>query len=110
MEALRGDKFERDFGREGLSEQDAEKLGHLVQGLNRLDTGLVGKRADKIKALVEANMEKCGVTEKDLEGVWNSRGLGMRCCFCIGGELPFLTGSKRTGRLDFHSRKLSPGG
>ena len=70
MEALRGDKFERDFGREGLSEQDAEKLGHLVQGLHRLDTGLVGKRADKIKALVEANMEKCGITAKDLEGIW----------------------------------------
>ena len=74
MEALQGDKFERDFGREGLSEQDAEKLGHLVQGLHRLDTGLVGKRADKIKALVEANMEKCGITAKDLEGIWNSRG------------------------------------
>ena len=51
MEALRGDKFERDFGREGLSEQDAEKLGHLVQGLHSLVTGLVGKRADKIKAI-----------------------------------------------------------
>ena len=96
-----GDKFERDFGREGLSEQDAEKLGHLVQGLHRLDTGLVGKRADKIKALVEANMEKCGITAKDLEGIWNSRG---------GYGMLLLTGSKRTGPLDFHSGKASPGG
>ena len=94
MEALRGDKFERDFGREGLSEQDAEKLGHLVQGLHRLDTGLVGKRADKIKALVEANVEKCGITAKDLEGIWNSRGGYAEVEFVThvthGGSVKFL--------------------
>ena len=74
MEAVLGGRFEQDFGPNGLIETDARKVAELLRGLHKLDTGSVEMAAQKTKELVEANMERCSVTEEDLERIWKTRG------------------------------------
>ena len=74
MEAVLGGRFEEDFGPNGLSEADANTVGEMLRDIHKLDTSSVEMGAQKTKDLVEANMEKCSITEEDLELIWKTRG------------------------------------
>ena len=89
MEAVLGGRFEEDFGPNGLNETDAKAVGELLRDLHRLDTDSVEIAAQKSKELVEANMEKCSVTEEDLEHIWKTRGgYGMLLLWWWGVAFP----------------------
>jgi len=89
MEAVLGGRFEEDFGPNGLSETDAKTVGELLRYLHKLDTSSVELAAQKTKELVKANMEKCSVTEEDLECIWKTRGgYGMLLLWWWGVAFP----------------------
>ena len=89
MEAVLGGRFEEDFGPNGLSDVDAKTVGEMLRDLHKLDTRSVEMGAQKTKDLVEANMEKCSITEEDLEHIWKTRGgYGMLLLWWWGVAFP----------------------
>ena len=89
MEAVLGGKFEDNFGPDGLGGDDARTLGQLLRDLHRLDTRSVEMAAQKTRQLVEANMERCGVREENLEHIWKTRGgYGMLLLWWWGVAFP----------------------
>ena len=89
MEAVLGGKFEDNFGPDGLSGDDARTLGELLRDLHRLNTRSVEMAARKTRQLLEANMERCGVTEENLEHIWKTRGgYGMLLLWWWGVAFP----------------------
>ena len=89
MEAVLGGIFDLNFGPDGLGEKDARSIGKLLSDLHRLDTRSVEMAAQKTKELVEAKREKCGVSEDNLEHIWETRGgYGMLLLWWWGEAFP----------------------